>query len=107
MLWACRAQGCFGYLAAVTAVGVGVMLGGLALTTRFGFGVSGVWLSLTAFHVVQSVATLFHHVRLGPLVQGAEPDEAPTESDLVAVECVDVPTVGEVCVTEELAAGGA
>ena len=90
----------------MTAVGVGVMLGGLALTTRFGFGVSGVWLSLTAFHVVQSVATLFHHVRLGPLVQPTEP-EAPTEADLVAVECVDVPTVGEVCVTEELAAGGA
>ena len=59
----CRA---FGPLALLTAVGVGVMVGGLTLSARLGLGVSSVWFSLLGFHLVQLFGTMFFHLRLGP-----------------------------------------
>ena len=45
--------GAFGPLAALTSVGVGVMVAGLTLSSRLGLGVASVWWSLLGFHVVQ------------------------------------------------------
>ena len=45
--------GAFGPLAALTSVGVAVMCGGLALSSRLGLGVASVWFSLLGFHLVQ------------------------------------------------------
>lgn len=46
--------GSFGFLAALTSVGVGVMVCGLSLAARHGWGLSAVWGSVLAFHVVQA-----------------------------------------------------
>merc|ERR1711965_720685 len=46
--------GAFGYLAALTAAGVSVMVLGLAISAKLGLGVSAVWFSLLGFHVVQA-----------------------------------------------------
>ena len=65
--------GAFGPLALLTAVGVGVMVGGLTLSARLGLGVSSVWFSLLGFHLVQLFGTIFFHLRLGLLADGALP----------------------------------
>jgi len=88
--------GGFGFLAGITSLGVAVMFTGLKISSHFGLGVSSVWWSLCAFHVVQSVGTMYHHLRLGPL-QTALPLAPPVALKL-PVECVDVPIVGEVCI---------
>ena len=43
--------------------------------------------------VAQLSGTMFHHLRLSPLSRGVAP---PTE-----VECIELPTIGEVCVTAD------
>jgi len=92
--------GGFGFLAGATALGVAVMVAGIQLTTRLGIGISGIWLSLAGFHVVQLTAVLLHHLRLGPLAR-----RQPTPPPLV--DCTDVPVVGEVCVVDEPATSAA
>lgn len=93
--------GAFGPLALLTAVGVGVMVGGLTLSARLGLGVSSVWFSLLGFHLVQLFGTMFFHLRLGPLADGASPPsvEVVEVARGDGVDCVEVPGVGEVCVT--------
>ena len=54
--------GAFGYLAALTSVGVAVMVAGLTLSAKLGLGVSSVWFSLLGFHVVQLIGTMYHHL---------------------------------------------
>jgi len=46
--------GAFGYLAALTAAGVAVMVAGLTISAKLGLGVSAVWFSLLGFHLVQA-----------------------------------------------------
>ena len=94
--------GAFGPLAILTAVGVAVMVGGLTLSARFGLGVSSVWFSLLGFHLVQLFGTMFFHLRLGPLADGASQPSADApagRAQAESVDCVEVPGVGEVCVT--------
>jgi len=86
--------GAFGFLALLTSLGVSVMVGCLALANHLQLGVASVWASLLAFHVVQLTGTMFHHLRLGPLARQGETPAAP------AVECVELPVVGEVCIAE-------
>jgi putative MATE family efflux protein len=93
--------GAFGYLAGITAVGVGVMVLGLALSSHLGLGVSSVWLSLTAFHIVQSIGTIYHHLKMGPLALGKQSvgsDGETVTAALPNVDCIEMPLVGEVCV---------
>ena len=112
--------GGFGFLAGLTSVGVAVMVAGLALSARLGLGVSSVWYSLLAFHVVQLTGVMVHHLRLGPLARRAErrakvrdavgageegvvrPPMAgrgtPTVPGPAGVECIQLPVIGEVCV---------
>ena len=61
--------GGFGFLSGATAVGVAVMVAGIQLSTRLGGGISGIWLALAAFHVVQITAVVTHHLRIGPLAR--------------------------------------
>ena len=110
--------GGFGFLAGLTSVGVAVMVAGLALSARLGLGVSSVWYSLLAFHVVQLMGVMVHHLRLGPLARraerrakvrnadGARGEDGVGRVDGVAlqvpaagVECIQLPVLGEVCVT--------
>jgi hypothetical protein len=112
--------GGFGFLAGLTSVGVTVMVAGLALSARLGLGVSSVWYSLLAFHVVQLMGVMVHHLRLGPLARraerrakvrnadGARGEDGAGRVDGVAlpptvpaagVECIQLPVLGEVCVT--------
>jgi ABC-type nickel/cobalt efflux system permease component RcnA len=90
--------GAFGPLAALTSVGVAVMVAGLSISSRLGLGISSVWFSLLGFHLVQLVGTMIFHFKMGPLaVRG---DEA-ADDELPQVECTPVPVVGEVCVVDE------
>jgi len=89
--------GAFGYLAGLTCVGVVVMVAGLYTSARLGLGVSSVWLSLLGFHLVQLAGAMYHHLRLSPLAR-----EGAGAAGVAAVNCVEVPIVGEVCVTTEL-----
>lgn len=57
--------GSFKALAALTAVGVGTMVGCLA--TPMGKRLDGILLSLAAFCACQSVSVLLYHLRIGPL----------------------------------------
>lgn len=93
--------GAFGPLALLTAVGVGVMVCGLTLSARLGLGVSSVWFSLLGFHLVQLFGTMYYHLRLGPLAKGSSPPsaDAPAGAQAEGVDCVELPGVGEVCVT--------
>ena len=59
--------GGFGFLAGLTSVGVAVMVAGLTLNGHVGGGLTGIWASLLAFHVVQLSGVIYHHLRLGPL----------------------------------------
>jgi len=85
--------GAFGYLAGLTCVGVVVMVAGLYTSARLGLGVSSVWLSLLGFHLVQLAGAMYHHLRLSPLAREG--------AGVNSVDCVEVPLVGEVCVTTE------
>lgn len=97
--------GGFGYLAGLTAVGVCVMLGGLAISSRLGLGVASVWYSLLGFHAVQLSGVIFHHLRLGPLARRpGEPSQPPAPT--AEVDCVELPVVGEVCVVNEAGRDG-
>ena len=123
--------GGFGFLAGLTSVGVTVMVAGLALSARLGLGVSSVWYSLLAFHVVQLMGVMVHHLRLGPLARRAERRAKVRDADgargedgvrrvdgvalppmagrgtptvpvmvpVAGVECIQLPVLGEVCVT--------
>ena len=109
--------GGFGFLAALTSLGVAVMVAGLTVSSRLGLGVSSVWFSLLAFHAVQLCGVMFHHLHLGPLArwkvedggresiegvpQAAAGDTAPLTG---SVECVELPVVGEVCINAEVEA---
>uniref|UniRef100_A0A7S0Q6X3 Protein DETOXIFICATION n=1 Tax=Coccolithus braarudii TaxID=221442 RepID=A0A7S0Q6X3_9EUKA len=91
--------GAFGPLALLTAVGVGVMVAGLCISSHLGLGVSSVWFSLLAFHLVQLVGTMYHHLRLGPLARrpaGRKGAAAALEAD-----CLLLPRGDEVCVSVE------
>lgn len=68
--------GAFGALAAITSVGCGVMLAGLAISAKLGLGVSSVWFSFLAFHIIQVAGTMYHHLKLGPLARGHHPGNA-------------------------------
>ncbi|KAL1524557.1 hypothetical protein AB1Y20_019448 [Prymnesium parvum] len=61
--------GGFGFLSAATASGVAVMVGCLKLSSWYGGGITGIWLSLGAFHVLQFGAVVFHHLRISPLAR--------------------------------------
>ena len=90
-------------LAALTSVGVSVMVGGIMLSVRMQGGVASVWSALLGFPLVQVVGTMLHHLRLGPLARtedGGLPEGRAATSGVV--ECAAVPGVGEVCaVTDE------
>ena len=89
--------GCFGFLAGLTAVGVGVMVGGLTVASKLGLGLSAVWASVLAFHLVQVIGLMFHYLKVGPLAV-----KTPAAATSVAeVQCIEVPSVGEVCVVAE------
>jgi len=95
--------GAFGFLAGLTAVGVSVMVIGLWLSSRLGLGVSSVWLSLLAFHLVQLGGTMYHHLHLSPLAksqQGSLDGTGAVQPPSSVVECTTLPGVGEVCVTD-------
>ena len=95
--------GAFKELAALTSVGIGVMVAGLTLSSRLGLGVASVWWSLLGFHLVQLTGTMLHHLKFGPLARGRkEKGVNGAESVDASVECVGpLPVVGEVCVVEE------
>jgi putative MATE family efflux protein len=96
--------GGFGFLAGLTSLGVAVMVSGLTLSSRLGLGVSSVWYSLLAFHAVQLTGVLLHHLRIGPLARRVTADGTATlvepSNPPLGVECVELPVVGEVCVTD-------
>ena len=100
--------GGFGFLAGLTSLGVAVMVGGLTISSRLGLGVSSVWYSLLAFHVVQLLGVMIHHLKLGPLATkgraGPGDGAAAAVPKPVDVECIELPVVGEVCVTEDATA---
>lgn len=97
--------GAFGYLAALTSVGVSVMVAGIMLSVRMNGGVASVWFALLGFHLVQVVGTMYHHLRLGPLARtgkgGATETEGAAAPFVTGVECTPVPGVGEVCTVAE------
>ena len=90
--------GAFGFLAGLTSVGVAVMVVGLVASAKLGLGVSSVWFSLLACHVVLLAGQMWHFLRLGPLARTAE-EAGAAGGDVPGPDCVDVPVVGEVCVT--------
>ena len=93
--------GAFKELAALTSVGIGVMVAGLTLSSRLGLGVASVWWSLLGFHLVQLTGTMLFHLRFGPLARSRKKTVDGAESD-ASVECVGpLPAVGEVCVVEK------
>jgi len=98
--------GAFGYLAALTSVGVAVMVAGLTMSSRLGLGVSSVWFSLLAFHVVQLAGTMYHHLKLSPLAVSRRAEAAAGGAPPPDVDCVEVPVVGEVCVVTDERGGG-
>ena len=71
--------GAFGYLAALTSVGVSVMVAGIMLSVRMNGGVASVWFALLGFHLVQVVGTMYHHLRLGPLARTGKGGATETE----------------------------
>ena len=58
-------MGCYGALAAITAMGVAVMVA--CLHSPLGGGLNGILISLAAFHVLQAAGVWIHHARIGPL----------------------------------------
>ncbi|KAH8097352.1 hypothetical protein JL720_241 [Aureococcus anophagefferens] len=68
--------GRFGFLAAQTALGACAMLVGLRVADAKHAGLAGVVAAIFAFNLVQAVAALLHHLRLGPLA-GRAADCAP------------------------------
>ena len=85
-------------------------VGCLTLSSTLGLGVSSVWFSLLAFHIVQLAGVMLHHLRLGPLAHRQQRlDSEPTTpvrsgTPPGGVECVDLPLTGEVCISAEDAA---
>lgn len=59
--------GAFDYLAAVTAIGVALMLIALQLSSRLGGGINAIWVSVALFHVFQFIAVVAHHLFISPL----------------------------------------
>lgn len=94
--------GAFGPLALLTSIGVAVMVAGLTISAKLGLGVSSVWASLLAFHVVQLSGAMFYHLKLGPLSTYRKDHPPPAASD---IECIELPQpLGEVCVIDSDAA---
>lgn len=66
--------GAYKALATVTGIGVAVMAA--VLTTPVTKRLDGILLSILAFHIVQAIGVLFHHLRISPLRPRADLDHA-------------------------------